>query len=36
MSRIVRRFEVLLPLRFNNGTPIPDAAVVDPLIEFEE
>ncbi len=36
MSRMVRRFEVLLPLRFNDGTPIPDAAVVDTLIEFEE
>ena len=36
MSRIVRRFEVLLPLRYNDGTPVPDAAVVDTLIEFEE
>ena len=25
MSRMVRRFEVLLPLRFNDGTPVPDA-----------
>lgn len=36
MSRMVRRFEVLLPLRFNDGTPVPDAAVADTLIEFEE
>ena len=34
MSRWVRRFEVLLPLRFNDGTPVPDAAVADTLIEF--
>jgi hypothetical protein len=26
----------LLPLRFNDGTPVPDAAVADTLIEFEE
>ena len=36
MSRMVRRFEVLLPLRFNDGSPVPDAAVADTLIEFEE
>ena len=35
MSRTVRRFEVLLPLRLNDGTPIPDAAVADILIELE-
>jgi len=26
----------LLPLRLNDGTPVPDAAVADTLIEFEE
>ena len=36
MSKSVRRFEVLLPLRFNDGTPVPDDAVADTLIEFEE
>jgi hypothetical protein len=36
MSRMVRRFEVVLPLKFNDGTPVPDAAVADTLIEFEE
>ena len=36
MSRTVRRFEVLLPLRLNDGTPTPDAAVADTLIELEE
>ncbi|QDU23268.1 hypothetical protein [Urbifossiella limnaea] len=36
MSRQLRRFEVLLPLRLNDGTPVPDAAVADTLIELEE
>ena len=36
MSRTVRRFEVLLPLRFNDGTAVPDDQVSDTLIELEE
>lgn len=36
MSRTVRRFEVLLPLRLNDGTPVSDAAIADTLIELEE
>ena len=36
MSKMVRRFEVLLPLRLNDGTPVPDAAVTDTLLELEE
>jgi hypothetical protein len=36
MSRTLRRFEVLLPLRFNDGTPVPDAAIADTLTELEE
>jgi hypothetical protein len=36
MSRLVRRFEVLLPLRFNDGTPVPDDAVADTLLELEQ
>ena len=36
MSRMVRRFEVLLPLRLNDGTPVADGAVADTLIELEE
>ena len=36
MSRLVRRFEVLLPLRFNDGTPVPDGAVADTLLELEQ
>jgi hypothetical protein len=36
MSRMVRRFEVLLPLRFNDGTAVPDEAVAETLIELEQ
>ena len=36
MSRMVRRFEVLLPLRFNDGTPVPDEAVAETLVELEQ
>lgn len=36
MSRMVRRFEVLLPLRSNNGTAVPDDAVADTLLELEQ
>ena len=36
MSRTLRRFEALLPLRFNDGTPVPDDLVADTLIELEE
>lgn len=35
MSRTVRRFEVLLPLRFNDGQSVPDQLVADTLIELE-
>ena len=36
MSKLLRRFEVLLPLRLNDGTPVPDAAVADTLLELEQ
>ena len=36
MSSMVRRFEVLLPLRFNDGTAVPDAAIADTLLELEQ
>ena len=36
MSRTVRRYEVLLPLRHNDGTPVTDDAIIDTLTEFEE
>ena len=35
MSRRLRRFEVLLPLRFNDGTAVPEETIADTLLEFE-
>ena len=35
MSRMVRRFEALPPLRFNDGTPVPDDLVAETLVELE-
>jgi hypothetical protein len=29
-----RRYEILLPLRFNDGHPVPDELVADTLIEL--
>ncbi len=36
MSGVYRRFELLRPLRFNDGTSIPDEFVSDALTELEE
>lgn len=36
MSRGVRRFEILLSLCFNDGTPVPDRAIADTLLELEQ
>ena len=36
MSKTLRRFETLLPLRLNDGTPLPDEAIVDSLLELEQ
>ncbi len=36
MDRPCRRYEVLLPLRFNDGTAVPDDLVVDALVELEQ
>ena len=36
MSKTLRRFEVLLPLRFNDGQPVPDEIVADTLLELEQ
>ncbi len=36
MSRSVRRFEVLLPLRFNDGQRVPNDLIADTLVELEE
>ena len=36
MSRTVRRFEVLLPLRLNDGRPVPEESIADTLVELGE
>lgn len=36
MDRPYRRYEMLLPLRFNDRRPIPDELIVDTLLELEE
>jgi hypothetical protein len=33
---MLRRFEVLFPLRFNDGQPVPDEVVADALLELEQ
>jgi hypothetical protein len=36
MSRSFRRFEMLLPLLFNDGSPVPESLIADTLIELEQ
>jgi len=36
MSASFRRFEILLPRRFNDGQPVPDELIADALLELEE
>jgi hypothetical protein len=36
MSKGLRRFEVLLPLRFNDGRPVPNELIAQTLLEIEE
>jgi hypothetical protein len=36
MSTTFRRFEILLPLRFNDGRPIPPDLIADTLLELEQ
>ena len=36
MSASFRRFEILLPRRFNDGQLIPDELIADTLLELEE
>lgn len=35
MSKPFRRYEMLLPLRFNDGKPVPDELIADTLLELE-
>ncbi len=36
MSSTFRRFEILLPLRFNDGRHIPGELIADTLLELEQ
>ena len=36
MSSTFRRFEILLPLRFNDGAPVPGELVAETLLELEQ
>jgi hypothetical protein len=36
MSDTFRRFEILLPLRFNDGTPVPNELIAQTLFELEQ
>ncbi|HEV3261880.1 MAG TPA: hypothetical protein VG013_33830 [Gemmataceae bacterium] len=36
MSKPYRRFEMLLPLLFNDGKPVPEGLIVDTLVELEQ
>src|SRR5579884_3748599 len=36
MSSAYRRFEILLPLRFNDGQPVPAELIVETLLELEQ
>ena len=36
MSRTFRRFELLLPLRFNDGQAVPDELIGETLLELRE
>jgi hypothetical protein len=36
MSKPYRRFEILLPLLFNDGQPVPETLIADTLVELEQ
>lgn len=36
MSGTFRRFELLLPLRFNDGQPVPDELIAEMLLELRQ
>ena len=36
MSSTFRRFEILLPLRFNDGQPVPPELIAQTLLELED
>jgi hypothetical protein len=36
MANSFRRYEILLPLRFNDGQPVPDGLIADTLLEIRQ
>jgi len=36
MDKPYRRYELLLPLRFNDGTAVPNELIADTLLELEQ
>jgi hypothetical protein len=36
MSSLQRRYEILLPQRFNDGRPVPDDLLADTLLELRQ
>lgn len=36
MTRSLRRFEILLPLKFNNGDPVPNKLIGKSLLELRK
>jgi hypothetical protein len=36
MDKPFRRYEMLLPLRFNDGSPVPDELMADTLLQLEQ
>jgi hypothetical protein len=36
MRSAFRRFEILLPLAFNDGRPVPNELIVETLLELEQ
>ncbi|HUE74289.1 MAG TPA: hypothetical protein VMP01_25635 [Pirellulaceae bacterium] len=36
MDKPFRRFEILLPLRYNDGRAVPDDVLADTLLELEQ
>ncbi len=36
MSTSLRRFEILLPVRFNDGQPVPDELIADTLLDLRQ
>jgi hypothetical protein len=33
---MLRRYEILLPRRYNDGQPVPDSLIADTLVELEQ